>query len=477
MTTQTTQTTHITHITHIRHIRHIMRLKTAIAIASVSLTMLLSGCVQEPPQSTGPDQDEVGSADTNRIDIPATVRSNLGITFASVERRRVDSTIRVPGAFELQPRARREYRMTLSGEIRLEVDQYQQIEPGDVLYRFRSPRWPELQHEIIMGEQDIETALAEIDVVRARISESERRLALTRDRLSSLSDAEIRNADLEAQAAEIEASLPRIGAELRQAETKLANAHRTREHALHRASAATGIDESQLSQEIEHDGQMLPSYRRIDWIEVRASESGVVETLALTDGAFADSPSLVVSTIDPTQVRFRAIALQADLVRLGTAETGRIVPPTTPGIPIGDGVDSSIMIGLEAHPEQRTVTLLANPAESRAWIRPGVSAFLEVVAETTERPALAIPRSAIVKDGITHVFFRRDPKDPNKAIRVEADMGVDDGRWVAINSGLSLQDEVVLDGAFELKLATQQSGVTQKGGHFHADGTFHEETD
>ena len=202
------------------------------------------------------------------------------------------------------------------------------------------------------------------------------------------------------------------------------------------------------------------------------------ETIASTDdGAFADSPSLVVSTIDPTQVRFRAIALQADLVRLGTAKTGRIVPPTTPGIPIGDGVDSSIMIGLEAHPEQRTVTLLATPAESRAWIRPGVSAFLEVVAETTERPALAIPRSAIVKDGITHVFFRRDPKDPNKAIRVEADMGVDDGRWVAINSGLSLQDEVVLDGAFELKLATQQSGVTQKGGHFHADGTFHEETD
>ena len=98
-----------------------------------------------------------------------------------------------------------------------------QIEPGDVLYRFRSPQWPELQHEIIMGEQEIETALAEIDVVRARISESERRLALARDRLSSLSDAEIRNADLEAQAAEIEASLPRIGAELRQAETKLAN--------------------------------------------------------------------------------------------------------------------------------------------------------------------------------------------------------------------------------------------------------------
>jgi hypothetical protein len=80
-----------------------------------------------------------------------------------------------------------------------------------------------------------------------------------------------------------------------------------------------------------------------------------------------------------------------------------------------------------------------------------------------------------VKDGIVHVYFRRDPKNPNQAIRVEADMGADDGRWVVINSGLMRSDEVVLDGAYELKLATSQSGASQRGGHFHADGSFHDE--
>ena len=34
-------------------------------------------------------------------------------------------------------------------------------------------------------------------------------------------------------------------------------------------------------------------------------------------------------------------------------------------------------------------------------------------------------------------------------------------------------DEVVLSGVYELKLAT--SGTAQKGGHFHADGSFHAE--
>ena len=453
------------------------RFASLLTLFGISGSLLITGCTRQGDDAQAPLQEEATAAATNRIDIPATVRSNLGITFAKVERRRVDSTIRVPGAFELQPLARHEYRLTLPGTVQLEVDQYQPVEPGDLLYRFRSPQWPELQHEIIMGEQDIESARAEIEVSRARIDEADRRVTIMRERLSSLTEAEIRNADLEAEVAELEASLPRLRAELNQAETKLANAEQTREHALHRASAATGIPEERLAAEAEQHSEAIPVYRTIDWIDVRATEPGVVEILALTDGAFAEATSLVLSTIDPSKVRFRAMALQSDLVRLGTTLEARIVPPSTPGIPMSDSVDASVTIGLEAHPEQRTITLLATPAGGRAWIRPGVSAFLEVVAETTGGPALAIPRAAIVKDGITHVFFRRDPENPNKAIRVEADMGVDDGRWVVINSGISLNDEVVLEGAFELKLATQQSGVMQKGGHFHADGTFHAEED
>ena len=450
-------------------------LLTIFALAGASAMMFLSACSRDSGQAAAPAQEETGGEQTNRIDIPATVRSNLGITFSPVERRRVDSTIRVPGSFELQPLARHEYRMSLPGRVILEVDQYQRIEVGDLMYRYRSPEWPELQHEIIIGEQDIETATSAIDVANARITEAQQRLAMRRERIASLSEANLRNAELEAQVAELEASLPRLRAESRQAETMLANAHRTRAHALHRASSATGIDESMLASEVAHEGSEVPAYRTIDWIEVRATESGVVETLALTDGTFAEAPSLVLSTVDPSKVRFRAMALQADLIRLENATTALIVPPANPRIPAGDGVNASVTIGLEAHPEQRTMTLLAMPEESRPWIRPGVSAFLEVVADTTGGFALAIPRTAIVKDGIVHVFFRRDPKDPNKAIRVEADMGINDGRWVVINSGLSLNDQVVLDGAYELKLASQRSGTSQKGGHFHADGSFHGE--
>jgi len=442
------------------------------------LAAALAACSQSSEPAAGGSDTAEALAPTNRIEIPATVRKNLGITFAKVEPRHVARTLRVPGAFELRSRARREYRMALSGRVELLVDQYERVEVDQPLFRFQSPTWPELLHEILDGEQAIETARAEIEVGQARIDESRRKLELVRERLDALAQAEFKHADLETQASELEASLPRLQAELRLAETHLANANRTREHALHRAATATSIPEMELVVLVPDGDHKTPRYMTIDWIEVRAVVPGVVEHLAVTDGAFVEPPAAVLSTIEPDQVRFRALALQADLPALTGAVTARIVPPRSPGIPFDAGVAATTTLGLEAHPEERTLTLLASPQEQAPWIRPGVSAFLEVELESTGAPALAVPRSAIVQDGLAHYVFRRDPADPNVAIRVEADMGIDNGSWVVLESGVMRGDQVVLDGAYELKLAMQErrggAGGPQ-GGHVHADGTVHDD--
>lgn len=443
-----------------------------------AFVVALASCM--PPDASigaGHAEPEPEAAPTNRVAIPATVRSNLSITFAQVEVRRVAKTLRVPGAFELEPRARREYRLALPGRVELLVDQYEHVIAGQPLYRFQSPAWPELLHEIILGEQAMGTANAEIELGAARIGEAEAKLGLLRARLESLAEADFKNADLEAQVAELEATLPRLRAEVRVTEMSLVNAQRTRKHALERAGTAAGIPVAELEAETMIDGERVPVYETIDWIEVRALDAGVVEELALTDGAYGEAPAKVLSVVDPSRVRFRATALQADLSKLLDTKAARIVAPTTGAGAMSDGVAATMTIGLEAHPEERTVTLLAQPAEARSWIRSGVSAFLEIVTDSTDAPSLAIPRAAVVQDGLVHVFFRRDPKDPNQAIRIEADLGVSDGVWVVVNSGVMKGNEVVLSGAFELKLATQQGGGLQKGGHFHADGTFHAEDD
>ena len=48
-----------------------------------------------------------------------------------------------------------------------------------------------------------------------------------------------------------------------------------------------------------------------------------------------------------------------------------------------------------------------------------------------------------------------------------------DGEWIVVKTDLTDGDQVVVAGAYELMLAS--SDQTPKGGHFHADGTWHED--
>ena len=201
-----------------------------------------------------------------------------------------------------------------------------------------------------------------------------------------------------------------------------------------------------------------------------------MESLELTNGSWADQKSTVMTIVRPDQLRFHASGLQSDLGVLRHGLEARIVPPTptTSGraVPLQDTMSGALTLGLRGDASDRTVDLFVVPESLSAWARPGVAAQLEIVTDSTAAAELAIPLAAVQKDGLKPIIFRRAPDNPNEAIRLEADLGMNDGRWVAVLSGLRSDDEIVLDGAFQLMLAT--SGTIQKGGHFHADGTFHE---
>lgn len=436
---------------------------------------LAAGCTEPAADhhATGDSEaTEPSALPPGVVEIPPTVRANLGITFAAVEKRPVANTLRLPGSFEVDPLARHEYRMSLPGRIEFAVSQYDQVEPGQLLYRFVSPEWPELQHEIIEAEQSIASADARIEVAEAAEAEARAKLASARERVEMLASAEVRRAELGVLVAELEAGLPRFSAEVKMARISRANAEMQLEHAFHRASVATGLTESALTEIVDHDGGSRPRYRAIDAIKVHAIEAGIVESLETTNGAYVEPPGLVLTVVDPTRLRFRATALQNDLGRINLTAGSTITPPS-----VGSEValPATVTVGLEAHPDQRTVAMVARSDNIALWARPGVSGFLEVTTAGDATPRLAIPESAVVRDGLVDVFFRRDASNPNRAIRVEADLGVSDGRWVVVKSGVTANDEVILDGVYELKLATATAGTQQKGGHFHADGAFHDD--
>ena len=134
----------------------------------------------------------------------------------------------------------------------------------------------------------------------------------------------------------------------------------------------------------------------------------------------------------------------------------------------------TLELGLAADAETRTIELIVRPTQLGAWARAGVSGYLEVTLAGGSGE-LAVPLAAVVRDGMTPIIFRRDPANADKVIRMEADLGISDGRFVVIASGVKEGDEIVVDGNYQLMLAT--SGSAPKGGHFHSDGTFHEGKD
>ncbi len=447
-------------------------------VTALAAVLILAACGQrgEPPSEAGATPEPAAAAaPTNRIDIPPPVRRNLGITFARVEYRRVAQTLRVPGRFELLPTARREYRTPLPGRIELLVSQFQRVEPGTPLYRVDSAAWRDLHEQIEANRARVESMAP----LRAAHRTHEKSLAdkveLWRERLSQLEDLRSAGGGNAAQFTEARATLNATQAELAdvmekdaalqaqqvQAEAELRSLESRRE-VLERARHCT------------EEGRGETPRPAGGWgFTVCASDAGIVEFVNVTPGGLAEENGHILTVVQPDQIRFRAKALQADLGRLRDGLPARIAPPQGVSIPLQDTMAGPLQIGLTADADERTVDLVVRPRALSEWARAGVSAHLEVeLAGSAGAEELAIPSSAILRDGSTPILFRRDPANPDKVIRMEADVGISDGRWTVIASGVKEGDEIVLGGNYQLLLAT--SGSMPRGGHFHPDGTYHE---
>jgi multidrug efflux pump subunit AcrA (membrane-fusion protein) len=469
-----------------------MRLTLLLALCAGAT---VAGCRRGEPQAPAKPPTAPAAATTNRVDIPATVRQNLGITFAKVEKRAVGRTIRAPGRFESLPTARQEHRAPAGGRVQLLVDPYALVEAGTPLYRLDSPRLRELQ-------QQLADALAQESLARAgvesmgplrqahKIHEESLHAAekMWAARVAKLEELREAGAGVGEQAAAAQAALAAARADLGEVAEKDAelDAQEARlraeqgagavrvELALASLASLTGVGVDQLRSIDE--GTKTPAWRSLSTIEVRAASAGTVESIGVTNGGWVEDNAPVLTIVDPARVLFRARGLQSDLPRLSPGLAATILPPA--GGTLGDAAPlrGTLALAPVADPDQRTVELIVTLGGNAPWARAGVSGFLEVTPTSSNGDLpLAITLQAVARDGLASIIFRRDPKDANKVIRLEADLGAEDGRYVVISSGVREGDEVVVDGVYQLMVAT--SGTIQKGGHFHADGTFHEGED
>ncbi len=447
---------------------------------------------------------ETAAAPSNRVDIPQAVRQNLGITFAKVVPRKVAQTLRVPGNFELLPTARREYRTPYAGRVEILVEQYASIVEGTPLFRVDAAEWRDLGERIAATRARVDSMEPLRNAHRTHERSLAERVALWQERLVQL--AEIREAggasatqvtearatlnSTQAELADVMERDAMLEAEQRVAESELRSLLARRDAQVRSSgsadsAASSGADAGaasgdastarDASQRVRDDEF---SAENATFFEVCARTSGVIESIAVTNGTLVEPSELVVTVVDPRKIRFRARGLQSDMTRLTDGLPAQVTSAQNSDAEVGAAMQGALMLGLAADADERTIDLLLQPTTLAAWARAGVAAYLEVTLAGGEEE-LAVPLHAIARDAGTPILFRRDPLDADRAIRMEADLGVSDGRWIVVRSGVKEGDEVVVAGNYQLMLATSAAASKdgRTGGHFHSDGTFHEGKD
>jgi HlyD family secretion protein len=518
-----------------------MSVKTKLTWLSVSLATLFSitacGDHDHDHGAKTPASEAAHGAvvSTNRLPVGEQVRRNLGITFAKAEYRAVAATVRLPGKFVTPLEAVRHYHGPLRGRVEAKVSLFQQVPAGTILYELDSPAWREHQSLLAERAAAVTRAAAAVSVALAERAQAERMLVTLKQtipyhqqrtetleasislwnervtaleaiqlagggRATDLAEARGRLVDARAERASVaehqaehgleharvDAALNRQGdaparlsAELEAARAEKDAAESAYAVALQSAAALSGMTVEELmdfvdvplGQALTPDSGKVPRWRVLDRLVIRAERAGIISELNVAAGSWIDESTEVLTLIDPTQVRFDGAILQHDLARVRVGQTVMINAPA-PAAP-EQRVMGKLVLGPIADAHSRTVPISVVPTTLAAWIRPGVSTVADITVAGGEEE-LAIPLAAVTQDEIKKILYRRDPSNPDQVIRLDADLGVSDGRWVVINSGLKEGDEVVLDGIYELML----SGSGQaKGGHFHADGTFHEAHD
>ena len=464
---------------------------------------------------------------TNRIELPASVRQNLGITWSVAKRERMEKVYSVPGEIIAVPELNWDFHAPVSGTVLKVVDLWQPVSAGDVLIEIVSPRLAETQQALFGELAQVEEAKLEEQKLRTE-AEPIRRMASTLRESAASAKAAVESAGRALVSARelAKAAEARLAEVIRLRETEAVSAtalieaqtaaatalraatetdralHETEieaaKHALDSATAhakAEGLDrrlaivamklataEAAFAQRLsalaalcgvapetlaqKTDG--TPQWARMRSLSLRAPSAGVVTRVATRVGTWVERDERLIDVLDSTRVRFRARLPEGDVARLPEDLVVRVESPATQE---ARGAESAALRPL-ADARARAVMLEATLQNADGKLRVGTSATAHVVIHRSKHREVLVPAECVVRDGLESVVFRRDAANPDQVIRTSVTVGQKAMGWVEIVAGVGEGEELVRDGVHQL--VRTGTGKSSGGGHFHADGTYHE---
>lgn len=178
------------------------------------------------------------------------------------------------------------------------------------------------------------------------------------------------------------------------------------------------------------------------------------------DGVVLDRSVTVGETVDPSKSLFRladisrlwaqAEVYEADLARVRLGQTARVRVTAYPDREFAGRV---VRLADEIDPEKRTLRIFIEVANtSDRKLKPAMFGQVNVVTATSGR-VVTVPSDAVQSEGPERFVF---VKNGERFQRQSVVVGDRDDRYIAIRSGLVPGDEVVVQGAAQLKTVAQQ---------------------
>lgn len=463
---------------------NVQRNPVAVSLLCTSLALLPS-CTRE--ETTGNRQDTAPPI-TNRLDLPPEVVNNLGITFEVATRGRLGIWREVPGQLEVPESKRWTLRAPARARLVSVVALWQVVEQGAEIAKLTSAELQEAQRAIELAERTFERTTEEVVAARARLLESEahlrqvesfeqasmQRLAelqALRDQGNALTAGEIidaRRGVTDASKARLDAAITRDDLASRVA-TKQLEADQARLSigaSLNSLAVLTGMSLAEVTARDEQG----PAWRRIDALTLRAPATGVVVELLASQGEVLEAGAPIVRVFDTSELRFRGHLPEGDLGGLARGNRVRLEFPSRRLQPLETRLEAPLPV---ADAETRMIHVEAVVANASGVLAHGISVMAHVQEAEGEHEEVLIPPRCVVFDGLEAIVFKRDPNAADVVVRTPVELGARAAGQVEVLAGVLEGEALVADGIQQLK----QTGLGKapQGGHFHADGTWHDE--
>jgi membrane fusion protein, heavy metal efflux system len=310
--------------------------------------------------------------------------------------------------------------------------------------------------QVESARRQLDTLIADLDI---RLAQGEARIKTAELSKDHAERTLLRVKMLFARKAKSKKDLERSQFELKKAaaEIEVARALVKRFHGVRKSLSKL----SDLKSRVE-----LPkSAAQIPVFELKAAIAGVISKRRGVVGELVDPTRPVFTILDPSVVWINARVPETSWPRLAKSHAAFYEVPGAEGVYhsiVGEG-GRFLRSGLEVDARTRTTALTYSIPNKSGRLRLGMA--LTVHLETQKSvDTLAIQSSAIVEeDGQPIAFVHISGETYAKR---ELTLGIRDGNWVEVKSGLKLNERVVTKGAYNIRLASLSTALPAHG-HSH----------